>query len=228
MYGEIRKALITSFKNLTTPEEIIQAVNTFKIDEELVRSNYEKFYIRTGVAFAKDRIKGFKGKLETKQEDDWIPIIMEYVRTNTGKKITEVITTHYKDIEKIAKGAVEKGINEGWGMDKIARAIQKSQGEIDLWKALRIARTEVVAASNEGVKIGADELPGNKEKIWISTIDERSRPEHIEMDGVSVPANEDFTVDGESLEFPGDPKGSPGNIINCRCGYEIVVSSEYF
>lgn len=228
MYGEIRKGLLKSLDNLTTPEEIIEIVRNFKINEELVRVNYEKFYVRTGVAFAKDKVKGSKGRLETKQEDDWIPKIMEYVRTNTGKKITEVITTHYKDIERIAKEAVREGITEGWGMDKIARAIQKSQGEIDLWKALRIARTEVVAASNEGVKVGADELPGNKEKVWISTIDERSRPEHIEMDGVSVLYNEDFTVDGESLEFPGDPNGSPGNIINCRCGYEILVSSEYF
>jgi hypothetical protein len=27
-----------------------------------------------------------------------------------------------------------------------------------------------------------------------------------------------FEVDGESLDRPGDPSGSAGNIINCRCG----------
>jgi len=227
MYGEIRKDLIHSFQNLTTPEEFMQAAQSLKIDEDKVRIAYERFYLKTGMSFAKSMVKGFRGKMETKQEDDWGRIIIEYVRANTGAKITKTIKTHYEDIERITRTAVEQGIKEGWGMDKIARAIQKAEGEMDLWKALRIARTEVVAASNEGVKVGAEDLPGNKEKVWISTFDERSRPEHMEMDGVRVAFNENFTVDGESLEFPGDPNGSPGNIINCRCGYEIVVSSEY-
>ena len=228
MYSEIRKGLIASLQNLQTPEEITQASRDYKIDEELIRSAYEKFYVKTGFAFAKTMAKELHRNIETKQEDDWLRSILEYIRQHTGVKITEVMRTHYKDIERITRQAVEMGINEGWGMDKIARAIQKSTGEIDLWKALRIARTEVVAASNEGVKVGAEELPGNKEKVWISTFDNRSRPEHMEMDGVRVAFNENFTVAGEPLEFPGDPNGSPGNVINCRCGYEIVVSSEYF
>jgi predicted transcriptional regulator len=113
MYGDIRRGLIASFVNLTTPEEITEAARNFKIDEELVRNDYEKFYVRTGIAFAKDRVKGFKGGMETKQEDEWVPRIMEYVRANTGKKITEVIKTHYKDIEKVVKESVAEGINGG-------------------------------------------------------------------------------------------------------------------
>jgi uncharacterized protein with gpF-like domain len=207
---------------------MIQASKGVKIEETKVQAAFERFYLKTAIVFAKWTVKGIKSGIETKQEDSWEEKIIEYVRANTGIKITELIKTYYKDIERITRTAVEEGIKEGWGMDKIARAIQKAEGEMDFWKAQRIARTEVVAASNEGVKVGAEDLPGNKEKVWISTFDERSRPEHMEMDGVRVAWNEDFTVDGESLEFPGDPKGSPGNIINCRCGYEIIVSSEYF
>jgi hypothetical protein len=228
MYSEIRKSLIASFNNLTTPEEIIQAATAFRINEELVRVAIEKFYLKVGVSYARSMVKSSRARIETKREDEWVRSIIEWIRVNTGTKITDIIKTHYKDIEHIARVAVEEGIKEGWGIEKIARTIRNAESEMDLWKALRIARTEVVAASNEGVKVGAEDLPGNKEKVWVSTFDERSRPEHMEMDGVSVAWNENFTVDGESLEFPGDPKGSPGNIINCRCGYEIVVSSEYF
>lgn len=227
MYGDIRQSLIASIQNLQIPEEFNQVAHNFTIDEEVVRKNFERFYVFTGIAYAKDMTKNVHGNIETKQEDDWTKIILEYVRTHTGQKISEVIKTHYKDIQLIVGDAVKSGIKNGWGMDKIARQIVKGQGTIDTWKALRIARTEVVAASNEGVKVGAEELPGNKEKVWISTFDERSRPEHMAMDGVRVPFNEDFTVEGEMLEFPGDPKGSPGNIINCRCGYEIIVTPEY-
>jgi len=239
VYADIRKSLIASFENLTTPEEIIQATRDFSINDEPLRAAYEKFYLKVGLSFAKSMVKSSRARMETKQEDLWIEEIIEYVRAYTGLKITNVIRTHYKDIERIAQRAVEKGIAEGWGIDKIARAIQNGAGEdilkgglkdLDLWKARQIARTEVVAASNEGVKVGAEDLPGNKEKIWVSTFDDRSRPDHMAMDGVSVPWNENFTLpSGVSLEFPGDQKcNEPSETINCRCGYEVVVSSEYY
>jgi len=228
MYGEIRKNYIVSLKDLTIPEQIIEAARTVVISEEMVRVDFERFYARTGIAFAKKMQKGFIGRIEIKQDEgDWLAEVIEYVRSKTGEKITSTIRTHYKDIERIARKYVEMGIDKGWGMDKIARNIVKEQKIIDTYKALRIARTEVVTASNIGTKIGAENLPGNKEKVWISTVDERSRPDHMEMDGVRVPFNEDFQVAGEYLEFPGDPRGSPGNVINCRCGYEVLIIPEY-
>lgn len=223
MYAELRKPFIASIQNMQTPEEITEAARSYQADEEVVKMSLMRFYIRTAIAFAREQIKSSHYNLELKQEDDWTPIVMEHVRTQTGNKIAEITLTTYNDIQRITKKAVEAGIDQGWGMDKIARQIAKDQGEIDIWKALRIARTEVVSANNLGVKIGADELPGNKVKVWISTIDQRTRPEHLEMEGVRVAYNEDFTVGGELLEYPGDPKGSAGNIINCRCGYEIIV-----
>ena len=230
MYGEIRKDLIQSFQNLQTPEEIIAAATGIRIDEKKVLAAFERFYFIVGMGFAKWIAKSTSPAMERKQADLWEQKIIEYVRTNTGMKITEIIRTHFKDIERIARKAVELGINEGWGMDKIARMIQKTEGDIDLWKALRIARTEVVAASNEGVKVGAEDLPGNKEKVWISTFDDRARPDHMAMDGTRIGWMDNFTLpSGVVLEFPGDPKcNEPGEIINCRCGYEILVSSEYF
>lgn len=50
--------------------------------------------------------------------------------------------------------------------------------------------------------------------------DGRVRPAHLVADGQEVPEGEPFIVDGELLMFPGDPKGSPENVINCRCGME--------
>jgi hypothetical protein len=38
-----------------------------------------------------------------------------------------------------------------------------------------------------------------------------------------VNQSDTFSVGGEQLQFPGDPKGSPENTINCRCFSEVVA-----
>ena len=239
MYNEIKKQLKIVIQDWNTPEQITEAASGFRFDDEIVKAAYMRFYVRTGIHYARDMQKGISKRLELKDntEDVWMDIIKNYVHTDVGLRIEEVTRTHYKDIERITKKAVELGIEKGWGADKIERAIMNGAnakimkgglGELAKWKALQISRTEVVAASNKGVSIGADELVGNKKKVWISTFSQTSRPGHMAMDGVRVAYRDDFYVDGEYLEFPGDPKGSAENIINCRCGYEIIVEPEIY
>ena len=235
MYGEIRKMYIASLQDLKAPEEITQATEVFRFKEDIVVSAYERFYLKTALAYARDQIKAHSSHLEEKDLNDdmlndiWYKKVMDFIKTKVGNNISNVTLTTYKDIQAIARQAVKEGIEKGWGMDKIARAITTNQREIESWKALRIARTEVVTASNEGVKLGYQQLPGNKQKVWISTFDQRSRPDHMAMDGVRVAVNEYFNLPGGGqLEYPGDADGRPGDIINCRCGYEIIVVPETY
>lgn len=230
MYNELKKQLLSELKNARDEQEMIQISRGIELDRDKVEQAMEKYYTRTATDWAKMTAKQGGRRLETKQEDDWLPIIIEYVRTKKGKGIDSIIATHGGDIENIVRQAVEQGISEGYGMEQIARNISKAQGQMDTWKALRIARTEVVNASNEGVKIGASELPGNKKKIWISTFDGSSREDHMAMDGVEVAMNEMFSLpSGAMLEYPGDSaNGGPGDVINCRCGYEIIVEKDSY
>ena len=43
------------------------------------------------------------------------------------------------------------------------------------------------------------------------------------MNGQKVGEFDKFFVGGEELEYPGDPKGKAGNIINCRCKVVFTV-----
>lgn len=227
MYDRLRKQLVDELKKAQDINEMMQIGVNIQPDRGAVQEAMEKYYLRTTGDWAKMTAKSRK---ITKQEDDWQAIILEYVRTKKGPGIDSIIRTHGGDIENIVKRFVEEGMAEGYGIEKIARNIGKAQGEMDLWKALRIARTEVVNASNEGVKIGASELPGNKKKVWISTFDARSRDDHMAMDGVEVPMNEMFTLpNGSMLEYPGDSaNGMAGDVINCRCAYEIIVEQDSY
>jgi hypothetical protein len=230
MYNRLRKQLVDELKKAQDTNEMMQIGVNIQLDRAAVQEAMEKYYLRTSGDWAKMTAKAGGRKLETKQEDDWMAIILEYVRTKKGPGIESIIRTHGGDIENIVSRFVQEGISEGIGIEKIARNISKAQGEMDLWKALRIARTEVVNASNEGVKIGASELPGNKKKVWISTFDGRSREDHMAMDGVEIPMNEMFQLPtGSMLEYPGDSaNGAPGDVINCRCAYEIIVEKESY
>jgi hypothetical protein len=64
------------------------------------------------------------------------------------------------------------------------------------------------------------------DKIWVSSLDDRTRPSHRAAHGQRVPFSESFTVGGELLDFPGDPSGSPGEVNNCRCYIRIEQHSK--
>lgn len=97
--------------------------------------------------------------------------------------------------------------------------------------AERIARTEThgAAESTSFESAGAIASAGYEvTKTWVTAIDARTRDAHIDADGQTVDVNSAFEVDGESLMYPGDPDGSPGNVINCRCSttFEMADGTE--
>lgn len=83
-------------------------------------------------------------------------------------------------------------------------------------RAERIARTETTGAYNAGaMQAYAEEQAAVK--TWLCAPDDRTRDAHLEANGQVVAVSEPFDVGGELLMYPGDPSGSPGNVINCRC-----------
>ena len=90
--------------------------------------------------------------------------------------------------------------------------------EIQEWQVRRIVQTESLTAlsvaSDESVR--ALGIPFNK--TWVIS-GNNTRPAHLAMDGVTIPEDEAFNVDGEQMMFPRDDSmgASAGNIINCAC-----------
>lgn len=80
----------------------------------------------------------------------------------------------------------------------------------------RIARTETTAAYNAGAEQAYVE-EGAAYKVWLCAPDDRTREAHLEANGTCIAVDDSFDVDGDFLSFPGDPSGSAGNVINCRC-----------
>jgi hypothetical protein len=125
---------------------------------------------------------------------------------------------------------------DGIGMEETIKEMQRIVNSRNFyrWQAMRIARTETTASANFGA-IESGKVSGYvMEKVWISARDTRTRRkpddkyDHYHMNGVKVPQdgvfvfNESDLFGADKLEYPGDPKGKAGNLVNCRCSVGIV------
>ena len=91
-------------------------------------------------------------------------------------------------------------------------------------RARTVAVTEVTRAFNFGglaAAFKAQEHLGQISKVWDAKRDDATRTEHRRAHGQKVPVSQPFQVGGEALMAPGDPSGSPSNVINCRCHAEF-------
>lgn len=117
-----------------------------------------------------------------------------------------------------ARDELVNGFTLGEGIPDLAERVQHALDVAEV-RAVTIARTEVVGASNAGsydaVTALADYGPTSKQ--WVATVDTRTRETHAEADGQVVPLDEPFDIGGYPLDFPGDPAGPAEEVVNCRC-----------
>jgi len=159
------------------------------------------------------------------------PFVQRYLQDVTAR-MRGLPTETYAMITRI----VSNGVDEGLSVPDIAKQVQErltSTGS-EFWvnRAITVARTEAVGATNAGAFAGAvrrarDEGDTEATKQWISTLDGRTRPTHVIADRQEVPLLEPFMVGGYPLMFPGDPRANaPQETINCRCSILDVVAGE--
>ena len=115
--------------------------------------------------------------------------------------------------------AVLKGLTGSKREQYIANGIKKALGKKNLDRALLIARTEGLALSQEGQALGIKNLGIQVTKEWLTQRDGKVRDAHIAVDKQEVGENENFSVAGYSMKYPGDSSnGAPASLIcNCRC-----------
>lgn len=112
--------------------------------------------------------------------------------------------------------AITQGIIRGEAIPKIAKRIE-GVATANSKAAIRNARTAVNAARNAGAQAGYEEAEAEGikiTKIWLATLDDRTRDSHAEMDGEEVGIDEEFS---NGLKYPCDPDGAPEEVWNCRC-----------
>ncbi len=145
--------------------------------------------------------------------------IMNFIKQHVAKRVKEVDDTTKEHIKR----AIERGREASASVAEIAREIRDTSGTISNTRAHVISRTETHTSANVGAMSAAEAFDTKIQKEWVSSGDDRTRDEHREAEQQGpIDMDETFTVGGEQLRFPGDPEGSPENIINCRCAVVFI------
>ena len=145
--------------------------------------------------------------------------VIDMLMRRSQKFARQVNETTYRQL----KETLLEGFAKGEGERELAKRVEGIMTLSKRQRAATIARTELFAATNEARHLTMVDN-GVQWKQWLTARDERVREAHMLADGQIVKLNEPFIVNGEYLMYPGDPAGSAGNIINCRCVSIPVVS----
>lgn len=122
--------------------------------------------------------------------------------------------------KKKINSAVTQGILQGEDIDKISKRVADTVTDMNHTSAVRNARTMTTSAESGGRVDSykrAESMGINMLQVWLATLDNRTRHEHRQLDGQKRAVGEPFEVEGNKIEFPGDPKAEPFLVYNCRC-----------
>lgn len=105
------------------------------------------------------------------------------------------------------------------------KADKESQETSDYWLSYR--RAEDIAKSEANTFLNYTDYidavnSGKTKKTWLTMLDDKVRPTHDEVEGLTIGIDELFYVGDSQMKFPHDLSESPNpkEVIGCRCSVE--------
>ena len=186
-------------------------------NNEYIRTLIISLWGDVGSRFARE----FNEMIDNIGKDDimWEEMMRNYMFERSAMKAGKILSTQQAEINRIIDVVNAKGLREGWSIDKISLEITKHLKndlvKIQAYHAERIARTEVIGASNKG-SFDAARMSGlEMQKAWSTSGLSGVRDSHMYYESLGFVSMDYEYAPG--LKFPGDATGSPDEIINCRC-----------
>lgn len=208
-YQRLEKMLIEVNELINDSEQVLRNEIRRHLREQYRESYYQTSFILETTAQAKIGYSALKSE-----------VIDEAINTNfTGLTLNERLSRRRSELIYSMRETIIRGLHEGQTYRTMSKLIQEEL-EGDRAKAQRIVRTEAhrtrESASYNSV-LYAESKGVVMMKTWNNVDDERSRPDHLAIDGETIPATEKFDVGGHEADYPSDPELPASQSINCRC-----------
>lgn len=167
-------------------------------------------------------IRNLEGELALQQ---YTLIFSEYISDTSNNEV---------------KALIQQAFEDGWSIDTMVNRLdllfeQWKTGSLSpedfiwmenrspIWRRELIARTETTRAANLGAKT-LFETWGVERKEWLSTMDDRTRDTHKDVNGQIVNINTPFTLsNGIEIMQPGDSSAPLSETAACRCTILPVI-----
>ena len=230
--------VLKAIRESYNPQTVIDLVPQI-VKPDAIEKTYFDLYAEVGGSAALLNTRIINDAIKTGQvknttiEDLWADYIKNYIRNVGNWRIVSVTETSQNLAAKFIAQAIDEAMMEGESIyeaqQRIERYVEESWRKTDLFRADRIARTEVFTAysladyeSARSYNIGL-----TKEWVYTSFAGKDPRPGHQMLNGVNVGMSEKFVnpVTNMELLHPHDFNGDASEVINCRCSmvYNPIV-----
>jgi HK97 family phage portal protein len=219
-----RNAVVRAFRE-GGESAAIQAVT--KQEDAWNKLYKDQIYLPVAEDFARQTLQSIKSngfepheiKLEASLFTD---TVLNWLAINAATRVVGVLDTTKASIRR----ELSAGVSAGEGIYELARRLTAMYSDFSHVRAETVARTETISASNLGSQTAALGTNLPLEKIWISTMDRRTRDPHLNAHNQKQRITDPYTVMGQRLMFPGDSGlgATADNLINCRCSEAYSIS----
>lgn len=212
-HGDVPAALEAGQLNVLATEAARRTVaRTLEEHRDAIRGTFETLWTEGGEAARAATVRRYDLDVPSEVSDRVAQELRGYAR-DAAEETTGRMTA---DIAEALREAHDAGL----GVPEMERILREEVfPDMRGYEAERAARTAATGAAGRGAVSGIRDA-GAPGKEWLATGPpyDRTREAHEEADGQIVPVGAKFTVGGEQLWWPGDPRASPWNFIQCRCG----------
>jgi SPP1 gp7 family putative phage head morphogenesis protein len=148
-------------------------------------------------------------------------VLDEAVETTVDERFGWVLPEIADTTKDWLRTDIVDGLDEGKNPRRVAQDLRdRFDEDFATWRAERIARTEMLTASNAGTHAAHQNADAVKKRSWLTTADRSVRPAHTELEAFTrrdpILVDEPFRIAGEEAMYPGDFPSARLS-VNCRC-----------
>jgi len=220
---------VNNMATVFTPEQLLGAIDGL-VRPTPIAETFFSYYKVSSPIFANEQLKfigsekAFGKPYKTKQDEELVNDLfseqmVNYARLNAGSRIVSITSKTAKDIRGAVESAVLQASEEGLSIGQTQKLIQKFLNDdfkaVSRYRAEVIARTEINTSANVASDFAAESTGLTLMKAWETSGLKGIRSTHIQAEGEGQIPKHQAHING--LMFPGDPKGTAEEVINCRC-----------
>jgi|GEM_PF-2065453 len=151
------------------------------------------------------------------------PVVVSWLKKHQYIFADQITQTTIIELQAELKAGFDAGETMHEIVDRVSNVFEGTVRATGA-RALLIARTEIITASNFGKSYAYREM-GIERKQWIASYGAMTppRPSHDRAHRQIIAQDEQFVVGSETAEYPGDPSLSPAERCHCRCTMKALL-----